>query len=80
MYDGYIRFNAITIDDNHVLTGSYIIDREHINSTLQNVVIIEDKSAVDYYNNIFNKCIDNSYKVNNAKYLLLREKIFKSLV
>lgn len=80
LYDGYIRFNAITIDDNHVLTGSYIIDREHINSTLQNVVIIEDKSAVDYYNNIFNKCIDNSYKVNNAKYLLLREKIFKSLV
>lgn len=80
LYDGYIRFNAITIDDNHVLTGSYILDKEHINTALQNVVIIEDKHAVEYFNNKFNMCVDNSYRINNAKYMLLREKFFKSVV
>ena len=63
-----------------MLTGSYILDKEHINTALQNVVIIEDKHAVEYFNNKFNMCVDNSYRINNAKYMLLREKFFKSVV
>ncbi len=80
LYDGFIRLNAITIDDSIVLTGAYILDREHIHTALQNVIIIEDNKAIKYYNDLFNSCIDNSYHISNAKYMLLREKFFKSIV
>ena len=40
LFDGYINFNAITIDDEYVMYGSYVIDREHINTSQQNIIII----------------------------------------
>ena len=80
LYDGYINFNAITIDDEYVICGSYIIDREHINTSPQNMLFIKDKKAVKQFNEIFETCIDNSYRINNAKYMLLREKFFKNFV
>lgn len=80
LYDGYIRFNAITIDDEYVLTGSYKMDREHIGSALQNVILIKDGKAVASLNKLFENGINNSYRINNAKYMLLREKFFKNFV
>ena len=80
LYDGFIRFNAITIDSKYSLFGSFILDREHLNTGVQNIVIIEDKKAIDYFNNKFNDDIDNSYRINNAKFMLLREKFFKNFV
>ena len=80
LYDGFIRFNAITIDDKYVLCGSYTLDREHITNSLQNVVIIQDGKAVNYFNKLFDFGIENSYKIANAKYMLMREKFFKNFV
>lgn len=80
LYDGFIRFNAIIIDSKYALFGSYILDREHLSTGVQNVVIIEDSEAIDYFNLKFNDDVNNSYRINNAKYMLLREKFFKNFV
>lgn len=80
LYDGYIRFNSIVIDDEYVFTGSFILDRAHINSSLQNVLIIKGNKAVNYYNKAFEEGVNNSYRISNAKYMLLREKFFKNFV
>ena len=80
LYDGYINFNAITIDDEYVICGSYVIDREHLNTSLQSMLFIKDNKAVKNFNSIFKKGIENSYRINDAKVLLLREKFFKNFV
>lgn len=80
LYDGFIRFNAITIDSKFVLYGSYILDREHLNTGVQNIVIMEDNIIASYFNTKFIEDVDNSYRINNAKYMLLREKFFKNFV
>lgn len=80
LYDGYINFNATTIDDEYVIFGSYIVDREHINTSPQNMVLIKDNKAVKVFNDMFKNGINNSYKINDAKFMLLREKFFKNFV
>lgn len=80
LYDGFIRFNAITIDSKYSLFGSFILDREHLSTGVQNIVIIEDKLAVDHFISKFDEDINNSYRISNAKYMLLREKFFKNFV
>lgn len=80
LFDGYITFNAITIDDEYVVYGSYVVDREHLNTSPQSLLIIKDNKAVKTFNNIFNEGINNSYRINNAKFMLLREKFFKNFV
>ncbi|MBR1988463.1 MAG: hypothetical protein IKA36_05450 [Clostridia bacterium] len=80
LYDGYIQFNAITIDSEYALFGSFSFDREHISLSLQNILTIKDSKAINYFNKIFETGIVNSYRINNAKYMLLREKFFKNFV
>ncbi len=80
LFDGYINFNAITIDNEYVIFGSFIVDREHLNRSQQSMLLIKDNKAVKNFNNLFNVGIDNSYRINNAKMLLLREKFFKNFV
>lgn len=80
LFDGYIKFNSIIVDDQYVLTGSYVLDREHIVKSLQNVIIIKDDKAVNFYNKYFDKYINNSYRISNAKFMLLREIFFKNFV
>lgn len=80
LYDGYIKFNSITIDNEYVITGSYVVDREHLNTSLQNMLLIKDNKAVTNYNKIFEECVQNSYRISNAKYMLLMEKFFKNFV
>lgn len=80
LYDGYINFNATTIDDELVLYGSYIVDREHINTSPQNILLIKDSKMVKCFNEMFNAGINNSYRINDAKFMLLREKFFKNFV
>lgn len=80
LYDGYINFNATTIDDEYVIYGSYIVDREHINTSPQNMLFIKDNKAVKAFNDMFNIGIENSYRINDAKFMLLREKFFKNFV
>lgn len=80
LYDGFIRFNAITVDDNYVLYGSYVMDREHLGTSLQDIAVIKDVKAVTYFNKIFESGVQNSYRISDAKYMLLREKFFKNFV
>jgi len=80
LYDGYINFNAIVIDNEQVLTGSYSLERNSVGTKLQNIVLIKDHKAVEYLNAEFEKAVNNSYRINDAKYMLLREKIFKNIV
>ena len=80
LYDGYVNFNSIVIDDEYIITGSYSIDRDLLNTSNQNMLIINDKKSVNEANRIFNDGIDNSYRISNAKYMLLREKFFKNFV
>ena len=80
LYDGYIRYNAITVDNDYVIYGSYIVDREHLNTSLQNMLLIKDSKAVNAFNKMFDECVGNSYRISNAKYMLLMEKFFKNFV
>ncbi len=80
LYDGFIRYNAITIDDEYVIYGSYTIDREHIALSTQSIVVIQDTKAVNYFNKMFDLGIENSYRIANAKYMLMRERFFKNFV
>ena len=80
LFDGYINFNAITIDDEYVIFGSYVVDREHLNVSLQSMLFIKDNKAVKNFNTLFNIGIENSYRINDAKFLLMREKFFKNFV
>ena len=80
LYDGFINFDAITIDDEYVIYGSFVIDREHLNTSQQSMLFIYDNKAVKNFNNLFNLGIENSYRINDAKMLLMREKFFKNFV
>lgn len=80
LYDGYITFNSIVIDNNVVLTGSYIMDREHVSTALQNVMVVENEGIVSHFNKSFDSAVDNSYRISNAKYMLVRERFFKNFV
>ena len=79
LYDGYINYNAIVLDDEYALVGSYSLNRNLVSSSLQSVLVVKDENVITYYNKAFNEGVKNSYRVNNAKYMLIREKIFKSL-
>ena len=80
LYDGYINFNAINIDNEYVLYGSYTLDRAHISTSLQNVCVIKDTKVINHFNKMFDEGINNSYRINDAKFMLLREKFFKNFV
>lgn len=80
LFDGYINFNAITIDDEYAIFGSYIVDREHLNTSPQTMLFIKEQKVVKNFNDMFNKGVENSYRINNAKFMLLREKFFKNFV
>ena len=80
LYDGYIRFNSIVVDNDYVLYGNYTLDREYISTALQNIIIIKEAKAVNHFNKLFDASINNSYRINNANFMLLREKLFKNIV
>lgn len=80
LYDGYIKFNAITVDSKYVLNGAFVLDREHIGSSLQNIMLIKDEKAVEHFNKIFDTDINNSYRINDAKFMLFREKFFRNFI
>lgn len=80
LYDGYIAINQIVIDNSYALCGNFVLDREHINLSLQNLLIIEDEKIINQFNKLFDSFIDNSYRINDAKYMLLKEKFFKNFV
>ena len=80
LFDGYIRFNSIVIDSKYGLYGSFSLNQGLINASLQDVMIVDDEKAITHLNKTFDVGVDNSYRINDAKYLLLREKFFKNFV
>ena len=83
-YEQYLnvkdKYDVIYVDNEYVLYGSYSLDREHIATDLQNIVIINDSKAVNHLNSLFDASINNSYRINNANFMLIREKLFKNIV
>ena len=80
LYDGFIAFNSIVIDGSIVLCGAYTLDREHLSTALQNILVIDNAEFAEQFNATFKEGINNSYRINNAKYMLTREKFFKNFV
>ena len=80
LFDGFIRSNSIIIDNLYAICGSYCLNRDNVKTCLQNIIIIEDNKAIESFNKKFDKCVNNSYRISNAKYMLLREKFFKNFV
>ncbi|MCQ2556208.1 MAG: phospholipase D-like domain-containing protein [Clostridia bacterium] len=80
LYDGYIRFNSVVIDSQYAYTGSFVFDREYLKSSLQNVLVVENEKVVNHLNKFFDVCVENSYRIKDAKYMLIREKFFKNFV
>lgn len=79
LYDGYINHNAIVLDNEYIVLGSYSLNRNFVNSSLQSVLLIKDEKVISHYNKAFDDAVKNSYRVNNAKYMLIREKLFKNI-
>ena len=79
LYDGYINYNSVVIDDEYAILGSYSMNRNLLNFTLQSMLLIKDEKVVNACNKAFEDGVKNSYRVSNAKYMLIREKLFKSL-
>lgn len=80
LYDGFIKFNSIIVDNKYALCGAFSLNRENVATCLQNVIILEGEKAISNFNKKFDLCVNNSYRINNAKYMLLREKFFKNFV
>ena len=80
LYDGFIRFNSIVIDGTYLIYGNFMLDREHISTSLQNAIVIKDDKAVAHFTKLLNNSINNSYRISNANLMLLREKFFKNFV
>ena len=72
--------NSFDIDNLYAICGSYCLNRDNVKTCLQNIIIIEDNKAIESFNKKFDKCVNNSYRISNAKYMLLREKFFKNFV
>lgn len=80
LFDGYIFDNSVIVDSNYVIAGSFIVDREHISNSLQSIILMKDEKVVSYFNKQFDLAINNSYRISNAKLMLLREKFFKNFI
>ena len=80
LYDGFIRYNSILVDGSYVIYGSFRLDRQHINTALQSILIVEDSKIVGQFNKQFEQGVENSYRINNARYMLLQERFFKNFV
>ncbi len=80
LYDGFIRYNSIVVDDNYVIYGSFRLDRQHINTALQSLVIVEDEKIVDQFIKQFDLGVENSFRISNARYMLIQERFFKNFV
>lgn len=78
LYDGYITANSIVVDNEYVISGDFTMDRAQIGTNLQNFVLISDEKATAYYNKLFDDAVNNSYRINNAKFMLGKEKFFRN--
>jgi len=79
-FDGDIRSNYITIDNQTTLIGNISLEGEKLISDLQDVMIINDINTTKEFNLCFNKSINNSYKLCNPKRVLFREKFFRKFM
>ena len=80
LFDGNVGFNAVTIDEKYVLFGSMSLNKIDVMTSMQHIFIVDDKEIASYFIKQFNYAVNNSYRINNAKYKLFREKLFKRIM
>lgn len=79
-FDGYINSNYIVIDDEIVMLGALSMVNQSLLCDLQDVMIIDSKTYAEGFIKRFNNAINNSYKLNNPKRVLFREKFFRKFM
>lgn len=79
-FDGHINSNYIVIDDETIMFGSLSMVNQSLLCDLQDIMIVSSKSHADGFVKRFNEAINNSYKLNNPKRVLFREKFFRKFM
>ena len=75
---------SISLNKQHVRNRAVLQTGDLVTLKSQNrtchILFIKDNKAVKNFNEMFNDGINNSYRINNARFMLLREKFFKNFV
>lgn len=79
-YDGHINSNYAIFDDEVVIFGTISMVSQNLLCDLQDVMIVNDNKIVQQFIDKFNNSINNSYKLNNAKRVLFRERFFRKFM
>ena len=79
-YDGHINSNYAIFDMKIVIMGNFSMINQNSMYDVQDVVITDDKKTVEKFVGFFVQSIKNSYKLNNSKRVLFREKFFRKFM
>jgi len=79
-YDGHINSNYVIIDDELTMIGTMSFVNQKLLCDLQDVLLINDKKIAEDFVKGFNESVYNSYKLNNPKRVLFREKFFRKFM
>lgn len=79
-YDGHINSNYAIFDYETVIMGNMSMINQNLMYDVQDVMIVDDKKVVNCFNKFFDESIKNSYKLNNSKRVLFREKFFRKFM
>ena len=79
-YDGHINSNYVIIDEELTMVGTMSFVNQKLLCDLQDVLLICDKKIAEDFVREFNASVYNSYKLNNPKRVLFREKFFRKFM
>lgn len=79
-YDGHINSNYAIFDGETVVAGTFSMINQNLMFDVQDATIIADKTVVDRFVCLFDESIKNSYKLNNSKRVLFRERFFRKFM
>ncbi len=79
-YDGHINSNYAIFDAESVIMGNLSMINQNLMYDVQDVMIVDDKKVVSKFNAFFDESVKNSYKLNNSKKVLFREKFFRKFM
>lgn len=79
-YDGHINSNYAIFDRETVIAGTFSMVNQNLMFDVQDATIISDKKVVGKFVGYFDDSIKNSYKLNNSKRVLFRERFFRKFM
>lgn len=79
-YDGHINSNYAIFDGETIVAGTFSMVNQNLMFDVQDATIIADKKIVSKFVGFFDESIKNSYKLNNSKRVLFRERFFRKFM